>query len=109
MRSADDVVADLVVQAMGRADAGRAEKLNKGAALAELLQGAGIDIQAAGVRAWARGDAMPPASSLLEACRLTDVSIDEALYAETLRGQVERLEKRVEEALEGLARARARG
>jgi transcriptional regulator with XRE-family HTH domain len=71
------VVRALVADADRRA-AALDEKVNKGEALAQLLaEREGLHYKPPSVRAWIRGDAMPPADVLLAVARSVGISIDE--------------------------------
>ncbi len=72
------VVRALVADADRRAAAALDEKVNKGEALAQLLaEREGLHYKPPSVRAWIRGDAMPPADVLLAVARSVGISIDE--------------------------------
>jgi transcriptional regulator with XRE-family HTH domain len=72
------VVQALIAEADRRAGTALDEKVNKGVALAQLLADReGLQYKAASVRAWMRGDAMPPADVLLAVARSVGLSIDE--------------------------------
>ncbi len=72
------VVQALIAEADRRAGTALDEKVNKGVALAQLLADReGLQYKAASVRAWMRGDAMPPADVLLAVARSVGISIDD--------------------------------
>src|SRR5215469_13412860 len=72
------VVRTLVAEADRRAAAALNEKVNKGEALAQLLADReGLQYKPPSIRAWIRGDAMPPADVLLAVVRSVGISIDE--------------------------------
>ncbi len=72
------IVRALVADADRRAAAALDEKVNKGEALALLLaEREGLHYKPPSVRAWIRGDAMPPADVLLAVARSVGISIDE--------------------------------
>jgi transcriptional regulator with XRE-family HTH domain len=93
------VVRALVAEADRRAAAALNEKVNKGEALAQLLADReGFQYKPPSVRAWIRGDAMPPADVLLAVARSVGISIDE-LTSRTDGSQPQGTERL--EALEG--------
>jgi hypothetical protein len=51
---------------------------------------------------WALGRAMPPASVLLAACKVTELSIDAALFGESQAAQMARLREGLDDALRRL-------
>jgi transcriptional regulator with XRE-family HTH domain len=72
------VVQALIAEADRRAAADLDEKVHKGEALARLLADReGLQYKTPSVRAWMRGDAMPPADVLLAVARSVGMSIDE--------------------------------
>jgi transcriptional regulator with XRE-family HTH domain len=72
------VVQAMMAEADGRAAADLDEKVHKGEALARLLADReGLQYKPPSVRAWMRGDAMPPADVLLAVARSVGMSIDE--------------------------------
>src|SRR6266545_106625 len=72
------VVRALVPEADRRAAAALSEKVNKGEALAQLLADRMVlQYKPPSIRAWVRGDAMPPADVLLAVGRSVGISIDE--------------------------------
>ncbi len=72
------VVRALIAEADRRAAADLDQKVHKGEALARLLADReGLQYKPPSVRAWIRGDAMPPADVLLAVARSVDMSIDE--------------------------------
>ncbi len=109
------VVRALIAEADRRAAADLDQKVHKGTALALLLaEREGLQYKPPSVRAWMRGDAMPPADVLLAVARSVGISIDElsgrrpgdgqppaADRLDALEGQVATLSevvKRLEEA-----------
>lgn len=120
------VVQALIAEADRRAAADLDEKVHKGEALARLLADReGLQYKTPSVRAWMRGDAMPPADVLLAVARSVGMSIDEQASRrpadaepppsdrlEALESQVATLSevvKRLEaEAVKGEVRARRR-
>lgn len=120
------VVRVLIAEADRRAAAGLDQKVHKGEALARVLADReGLQYKPPSVRAWMRGDAMPPADVLLAVARSVGMSIDEQTERqpddaeppagdrlEALESQVATLSKVVErleeEAARGEARARRR-
>lgn len=69
----------------------------KAAALAARLRVAlGRSYNYRTVSGWARGDSMPPADALLAAAALTEVSLDEALFAESIAERMQRMEARLD-------------
>lgn len=79
-----DRYARIVQELIGEADAGIADESggrpNRGAALAQrLADQTGVGYKAASVRAWIRGDAMPPAHVLVAAADLAGISVDSKL------------------------------
>src|SRR6266851_1716696 len=72
------VVRALIAEADRRAAADLDQKVHKGEALARLLADReGLQYKPPSVRAWMRGDAMPPADVLLAVARSVGISIDE--------------------------------
>ena len=72
------VIQALIAEADRRAAADLDEKVHKGEALARLLADReGMQYKTPSVRAWMRGDAMPPADVLLAVARSVGMSIDE--------------------------------
>jgi transcriptional regulator with XRE-family HTH domain len=72
------IVQAVIAEADRRAASAMDEKVNKGEALAQLLADReGLQYKPASVRAWMRGDAMPPADVLLAVARSVGISIDE--------------------------------
>lgn len=72
------VVRVLIAEADRRAAADLDQKVHKGEALARLLaEREGLQYKPPSVRAWMRGDAMPPADVLLAVARSVGISIDE--------------------------------
>jgi hypothetical protein len=68
----------VIAEADRRAASELDEKVNKGEALAQVLADReGLIYKPASVRAWMRGDAMPPADVLLAVVRSVGISIDE--------------------------------
>lgn len=119
------VVQALIAEADRRAAADLDEKVHKGEALARLLADReGLQYKPPSVRAWIRGDAMPPADVLLAVARSVGMSIDEQAShrpadAEPASGRLEALESQVAtlseivkrldaEAVKGEVRARRR-
>ena len=120
------VVRALIAEAERRAAAELDLKIHKGEALARLLaEREGLQYKPPSVRAWMRGDAMPPADVLLAVARSVGMSVDEqagrqpddaeplaADRLEALESQVSELSevvKRLEEAADvGEHRARRR-
>lgn len=79
-----DRYARIVQELIGDADAGIASasgsRPNRGAALAQrLADHTGFGYRAASVRAWIRGDAMPPAHVLVAVADLAGISVDDKL------------------------------
>jgi hypothetical protein len=113
------VVRALVADADRRAAAALDEKVNKGEALAQLLaEREGLHYKPPSVRAWMRGDAMPPADVLLAVARSVGISIDEVTSRgdgsrpqddgrlETLEGQVASLTEIVNKLQEAVVEQR---
>jgi hypothetical protein len=72
------VVRATIAEADRRAAADLDQKVHKGEALARLLaKREGLQYKPPSVRAWMRGDAMPPADVLLAVARSVGMSIDE--------------------------------
>jgi hypothetical protein len=72
------VVQALIAEADRQAAADLDENVHKGEALARLLaEREGLQYKTPSVRAWMRGDAMPPADVLLAVARSVGMSIDE--------------------------------
>jgi hypothetical protein len=104
------MVKAVVIDADVRAGARAGGKLNKGVALAMLLEAEGFPYQPTAIRSWMRGDTRPPVDAFLAVASGTGISIDEVLQTtgqdaegltervghqadaiEDLRSQVERL------------------
>jgi transcriptional regulator with XRE-family HTH domain len=114
------VVQALVAEADQRAAAALDQKVHKGEALARLLaEREGLVYKSPSVRAWMRGDAMPPADVLLAVARSVGISIDEqsrrqpdgsqqpaAERLEALEGQVASLQEVVDRLQLAMARER---
>lgn len=97
------VVRELVTEADRRAADSIGQRLNKGAALAQLLEQSGYIYQAAAVRSWIRGNSKPPADVLLAAVTLAGMSIDQKLE---LAREPTDIEERVDQLTEQLVELR---
>ncbi len=116
------VVQALVAEADQRAAAALDQKVHKGEALANLLaEREGLVYKPPSVRAWMRGDAMPPADVLLAVARSVGISIDEQSRRQpdgsqqpaderldVLEGQVATLQEVVDRLQLAVARERRR-
>ena len=98
----EGLVAELCRRAMKAADELRAktkpnEKLNAGAALAELLASEGFVYDYKAIQAWGRDkDSNPPSRAFLAAMRVTGVSVDEVLRDKTIWDELRDLRAELE-------------
>lgn len=117
-----EIVRTLVMEADQQAARALGQKLAKGEALAQVLaERENLVYKPASVRAWMRGDAMPPADVLLAVARSAGISIDEASSRQpegaqapgdqrldSLEGQVARLTEAVQSLQKEAVRERRR-
>jgi hypothetical protein len=98
------MVRDFIVEADQRAAASSGVRVNRGVALAGLLEGEGFAYQPTAVRAWMRGDTKPPVDVFLAISARTGMSVDERLQ---LRREESDVERQLEEVHGQLADLRA--
>src|SRR5262249_21379138 len=84
------MVRDVVSEADQRAGTGSGQRVNKGVALAALLEREGISYKPTAIRSWMRGDTKPPPDIFLAVAEKTEISLDQRLGVGRDAHEVER-------------------